>query len=143
MDFVVPDRQANIKINHFPGRTDGQTVQKGTSLNPIAGDRKGRWQCWEVHSRLNKPGQSDGLVEFYADGELIAKITGNFRGNSSGSYTEALFSSNIGGNAALWPRQNWRYLDDVVLSTGRVGCMPDVLDKVPPSPPTGVRINSQ
>ena len=143
MDFNVPDRSSTVQLVHFPGISGGNEVVKGTSFNPTAGDRKGRWQCWEVHSRLNQPGKADGLVEFYADGAFVDSITGNFRGNSTAGYTIVDVQSNIGGNDSLWPTSNWWYIDDVVVSTERIGCLPDVADKNPPQSPTGLRINSQ
>ena len=41
------------------------------------------------------------------------------------------------------PRMAKRFVDDVVFSTTRVGCLPDVADTTPPKPPTGVRIGGQ
>ena len=143
LDFNVPDRSGNIQLVHFPGKTGGREAVKWTSFNAVAGDRKGRWQCWELHSRLNQPGQNDGLVEFYAEGTFVDSISGSFRGNSTAPYTVVDVQSNIGGNEALWPVTNWWYIDDVVVSTERVGCLPDVPDTTPPGSPTGVRINSQ
>ena len=143
LDFNVPDRSSTIQIVHFPGKSGGKEVVKWTGFNPIAGDRIARWQCWEAHARLNQPGKADGLVEFYADGKFVGSISGNFRGSNTSPYIRAAFASNIGGAASLWPKQNWWYLDDVVLSMERVGCQPDVADTTPPGSPTGVRINSQ
>ncbi|MFQ5853700.1 MAG: hypothetical protein ACE5JU_24340 [Candidatus Binatia bacterium] len=143
LDFNVPDRSAVVQLAHFPGNSGGKSVSKWTGFNPITGDRKARWQCWEVHSRLNQPGQQDGLVEFYADGAFVDSISGNFRGNNTSPYTIVDVQSNIGGNEALWPTTNWWYIDDVVVSTERVGCMPDVPDTTPPGTPRGVRFSGQ
>jgi len=143
LDFNVPAGTDTIQLFHWPGSTGGEAVAPSTGFNPIAGGRRGRWQCWEVHSRLNQPGQKDGLVEFFADGNLVGSVSGSLRGNSTASYTLVDVQSNIGGAGAVppWPRDNWWYIDDVVVSTGRVGCPPNVTDNTPPNPPGGLRIN--
>jgi len=143
LDFNIPDRTNFVQLFHFPGDSGGQGVAKNTSFNPIAGDRKGRWQCWEVHARLNQPGKSDGLVEFHADGAFVDSLSGDFRGNSTAPYAVVDVQSNIGGNEELWPTTNWWYIDDVTVSTARIGCLPDTGDKTPPQSPTGLRINAQ
>jgi len=144
LDFVVPYGGATIQLYHGPGDTGGDEAAKNTNFNPAADGRRGRWQCWEIHTRLNTPGQSDGLLEFYADGVLVDSVSGKFRGNSTNPYTYVDVQSNIGSTRPeLWPTQNWWYVDDVAVSTGRVGCAPNVTDKTPPNPPGGLRINVQ
>ena len=144
LDFNVPFKGNAIQLFHHPGNSGGESVAKWTNFKPADDGRRGQWQCWEVHSRLNQAGQSDGLVEFYEDGIFVDSISGNFRGSSTDGYLYVDVQSNIGStNPALWPRQNWWYVDDVVVSTERVGCLPDAADKTPPNAPSGVRIETQ
>ncbi|MCI0628016.1 MAG: hypothetical protein L0387_41250 [Acidobacteria bacterium] len=143
LDFGVAAGQATLQLFQWPGNTGGQGMAPDTGFNPIAGNRAGRWQCWELRSRLNQPGQVDGVVEFYAEGNLVGSFSGDFRGASSAGYTVVDVQSNIGGAGAVppWPTTNWWYVDDVVVSTARVGCPPNVTDNTPPNPPGGLRVN--
>ncbi|MBV1860034.1 MAG: hypothetical protein KUG77_16595 [Nannocystaceae bacterium] len=83
--------------------------------------RAGQWQCVEAHVKLNTPGQEDGVFEFWVDGELEASRAGmDWRG------TWAAFGLNLLSIENFWlggaPADLDRWFDDMVISTGPIGC---------------------
>lgn len=82
----------------------------------------GRWFCVEAHVRLNRPGVSDGIQQFWIDGLLEARRDGL---DFVRSYTEyainAVFLENYWNDGS--PREQERYLDNFVVSSERIGCL--------------------
>jgi hypothetical protein len=82
----------------------------------------GRWFCVEVHMKLNNRETEDGLFEYWIDDQLEARRTGL---NWIGAYDDY-------GINAVYLEQYWtsvpftqvqqRFLDNFVVSTGRIGC---------------------
>ena len=104
-------------FNHYTwlGLTEGKTQVYDSS-------HQGRWQCIEVHMKLNTPGKSDGLFEFWVDGNLDAQKTGlNFRGSFTDYGINHVTLENWWNNGAA-PQTEYRYLDDFMVSTQRIGC---------------------
>ncbi len=89
---------------------------------------RGRWMCWEVHLKINTPGQRDGLAEFYLDGERLLNATGlNQIGNGAtpgadNRIQHVNWMSNVGGRSELWPGTNYWFVDDMALGPHRIGC---------------------
>ncbi len=81
----------------------------------------GRWYCVEAHARLNDPGLSDGVFEFWIDGGLEARRESL---NWVGSFVE--YGINTISLDNYWnggaPQDQERYLDNFVVSTERIGC---------------------
>jgi hypothetical protein len=102
-----------------------------------------RWYCFEVHWR------KDGLFEMWIDdAQRISKkldaspldITSVF---VSAYYNDAEGRSCTGQVPCGVPQRQIRWIDDLVVSTQRIGCLlPDTGDKAPPSAPKGVRITT-
>jgi hypothetical protein len=84
-------------------------------------DHVGRWHCIEAHVRLNDAGESNGLFELWLDGVPEASRSGL---NWVGAYDE--FGINTVTLDNYWnggaPQAQERYLDDLVVSTERIGC---------------------
>jgi len=81
-----------------------------------------RWFCIEAHVRLNDPGQSNGVQEFWINGNLEARRTGlNFVGTYADYGINAVFLENY-WNAGSTKLQE-RYFDSFVVSTKRIGCL--------------------
>jgi hypothetical protein len=94
-----------------------------------------KWHCIEAHVKLNDSGQSNGVQEFWIDGQLEARREGlNFVGSYTAYGINGIFFENH-WNAGS-PKQQERYFDNIVVSTQRIGC----LDNGPPSPPKNLRI---
>lgn len=126
---------AGIQSNHAG-------VEK-SDIQPYGWKRE-TWICMEQEAKLNTPGQKDGIIRLWMDGALVAKRSDAFMRGDSGVKIQRFWNggnySNLGKNPS---RPSHRYVDDVVLGTTRIGCLPDVADKNPPKAPTGLRINSQ
>ena len=86
------------------------------------------WYCVEAHVRLNDPGSSNGVQEFWIDGQLEA-ISDNL--NFVASYTDYAINAILFEN--YWndgdpvgdggsPVEQERYFDSIVVSTERIGC---------------------
>lgn len=81
----------------------------------------GRWYCVEAHATLNETGLSNGLFEFWVNGNLEARATGlNFVGAFRDYGINAVFFENYWNHGA--PVAEERYFDNVVVSTQRIGC---------------------
>jgi hypothetical protein len=80
-----------------------------------------QWHCIETHAKLNSAGQSDGVFELWIDGQLEARKTGlNWLGNFNAYGWNSLFIENYWNNGS--PAVQERYLDNLVVSTQRIGC---------------------
>ena len=95
----------------------------------------GHWYCVESHVKLNSPGASDGVFEFWVDGKLEAG-----RSDLNWVGTWAQYGINILMVENYWnggPRtQQTRYIDELAVATGRIGCAAGLS----PQPPTNVRV---
>ena len=81
-----------------------------------------RWYCIETHVRLNDPGKSNGIQEFWIDGNLEARRDGlNFVGSYTSYGINAIFIENYWNAGSV--KQQERYFDNFVVSTERIGCM--------------------
>ena len=82
-----------------------------------------RWYCIEAHVRLNDPGQSNGVQEFWIDGKLEARRSGlDFVKSYTAYGLNAVFIANYWNAGA--PQDQERYIDNFVVSTSRIGCAP-------------------
>lgn len=82
----------------------------------------GNWNCIETHVKLNDPGLSNGVEEFWVDGHLEASRTNlNYVGSYSAYGINAVLLENyINGGS---PQVQSRYWDNFVVSTQRIGCL--------------------
>ncbi|MCI0399805.1 MAG: hypothetical protein L0Y67_05495 [Gammaproteobacteria bacterium] len=81
----------------------------------------GKWYCIETHVKLNDPGQSNGIHEFWIDGALEASRTGLNFVNSYTTYgINAVFFENYWNSGS--PKLQERYFDNIVVSTQAIGC---------------------
>ena len=97
----------------------------------------GQWYCVEAHMKLNDAGQSNGVFEFWVNGNLDAQKTGmNWLGSYNSYGINAVFFENYANTPV--PVQEERYFDNIAVSTQRIGCISG--DATPPSPPTGLTV---
>src|SRR5665213_3049560 len=81
----------------------------------------GKWYCVEAHVRLNDAGQSNGVFELWIDDYLEARHTDlNWLGSFAGYGINTVFLENY-WNAGS-PVDQYRYIDNFVVSTQRIGC---------------------
>ena len=96
----------------------------------------GRWYSYEVMVKANTPGQRDGRIAFWLDGQLIADFP-NLRLRETTALNIDRFTLDLhvfGNNLAV--ARKW--YDNVVAATSYIG--PMVSNAPPPMPPTGLRI---
>jgi hypothetical protein len=109
-------------------------VTRGTT--PLfASSNSDSWYCVEAHVKLNDPGASDGEFELWIDDALEARKTAiNWVGDYQDFGINTVFVENYWNGGA--PGNRTRYLDNLVISTSRIGC--DSSSTPPPtqSPPT-------
>ena len=92
------------------------------------------WYCLEAHVKLNTPGQSDGVFEFWRDGVLQAGRTDLNWVGSWGDYgINTIMISNYWNETS--PIEQERYIDALVISTKRIGCL-----GAKPKPPNNVTV---
>ncbi|MEX0771665.1 MAG: hypothetical protein WD038_00775 [Balneolales bacterium] len=85
----------------------------------------GHWYSIEAHVKLNTPGKSDGIFEFWIDGELQARRDdynwhGNWNDNPDNYGINAIFIENYWNDPGSVQKQE-RYFDNFVVSTKRIG----------------------
>ena len=79
-----------------------------------------RWFCIEHHVKLNDPGQSNGIQEFWIDGNLEArKEELNFIGSFDAYAINAVFFENYWNSGSVKLQE--RYFDNIVISTQPIG----------------------
>ncbi|HVT40119.1 MAG TPA: Ig-like domain-containing protein [Gemmatimonadaceae bacterium] len=92
----------------------------------------GKWYCVEVHMKLNDAGQSNGLNELWINGSLEAQSTNlNWLGSFNAFGINAIFFENY-WNAGS-PVAQERYIDNLVVSTQRIGCGTPAAGAAPPT----------
>ncbi len=81
----------------------------------------GRWRCVEGHLRLNTPGASDGVFEFWIDGNLESSRSNfDWRGTWTTYGINAVFFENYWNAGAGTELRRW--FDDIVIATVPIGC---------------------
>ena len=81
----------------------------------------GKWYCVEAHVRLNDPGRANGVFEMWTDDWLEARETDlNWVGRFTDYGLNTVFVENYWNAGA--PVTERRYVDNLVISTRRIGC---------------------
>lgn len=98
----------------------------GNNMNPADNERitldRDRWYCLEQMIKVNHPGQANGELAAWIDGELYIHYKG-FRWRSTHSVRLKRFDIGVYVHQAT--RDNTVWYDDVVLSTGYIGPVKD------------------
>ncbi len=104
-------------------------IQGSTTMAPDT------WYCVEVHAQLNTPGQTDGVFEFWRDDVLQGSRSDlNWRGSWDEYGINTVMISDYWNETS--PKEQARYLDALVISTQRIGCLDSVV--AAPNPPSDV-----
>jgi hypothetical protein len=133
---VVGSTVVTTKYNDFDnmkwlGKVDGPT-------QVYAPENRGVWTCVEVHMKLNTPGASDGLLEYWVNDKSEAQAKNlNFRGSYTQYGINAVLMENYRNEPAAQSQD--RYFDNFVVSKQRIGCVGS--SPVRPNPPTNVKAN--
>ena len=117
------DAAGNLQTTKYNDFNNERELGQVNGTTPIFGPSGGgQWYCVEAHTRLNDAGQSNGVHEFWVNGNLEARETGlNFVGSYSAYGINALnVLENYSNNGV--PQAQYRDFDNVVVSTQRIGC---------------------
>ncbi len=91
----------------------------------FAGGADNRWYCIEAHVKLNDAGQSNGIQEFWIDGQLeVSSDNLNFVGSYNDYGINTVFFENYWNGGS--PAEQQRYFDNIVVSTQPIGCLSGV-----------------
>jgi hypothetical protein len=94
---------------------------------------RGEWVCLEIGMRLNTPGEDDGWMAFWVNGELAHRQEAmHWRDTADLKLNKAWLQHYLAQGDADQSNRVW--FDDVVVSTARIGCGGDVAPT-----PTGPR----
>lgn len=93
----------------------------------FANNYAGRWFSIEAHIKLNTPGKSDGVFEYWIDNQLQVRNDrldwhGDWNSNPDHPMINAIFLENY-WNAGS-PKLQERYFDNFIISTRRIACDP-------------------
>jgi hypothetical protein len=98
--------------------------KKGTT-DLFSDTNAGKWYCVIAHAKLNTPGQSDGIFEFWIDDVLQARSEnlnwhGNWNANPDNYMINIIFFENYWNDGS--PKLQERYLDNILISTNPIKC---------------------
>jgi hypothetical protein len=116
------DASGNLVTRGYNDFVNLRWLGSRTSTTPLFdAAHVGQWHCVEAHMRLNTAGNADGVLEVWIDGAVEAQNAAlNFLGAFSQYGINALYLENYWNNGP--PMNETRYLDNLVVSTARVGC---------------------
>lgn len=104
-----------------PGASCSIRANPSTSARPDVIVELGRWYCYEYRVQANTPGQRDGRVSVWLDGEMFADF-GNLRFRDTEDLKIDRFglSFHIGSNPVA---ETKKWYDNVVAATSYIGPM--------------------
>jgi hypothetical protein len=119
------DEQGNVVTTRYNDFANLRWLGYKKGTTPIfSSGYDNKWYCIEAHVRLNDPGRSNGVQEFWIDGNLEARRDGlNFVGSYSDYGINAIFIENYWNSGSI--KRQERYFDNFVVSTERIGCLCD------------------
>ncbi|MBM4261298.1 MAG: hypothetical protein FJ145_07640 [Deltaproteobacteria bacterium] len=120
----------------FGGGPYGSTPACGYGVPGLVNDK---WYLVEVHVKMNTPGQANGVMEAWLDGELrYQKTNVNFRnvGHNNLGVRAAWFNVLAGGSGVAMKEDTYVLFDQLVIATGaRPGPWTAGSGVTPPPPP--------
>jgi len=125
------DASSNLKTSGWNDQANLDFIGLDRSSNTLV---PGIWHCIEAHVKLNTPGASDGEFEFWIDDNKQAGRSDlNWRYSWQDYGINTIMISNYWG--ATSPVEQSRYLDALVISTKRIGCLDST---APPKSPSNI-----
>jgi hypothetical protein len=142
----------------YSSQIQNQASILGPNVGPaFPGTNQNQWYCYEVHIKGNTATTSqDGVLEMWIDGVQYYNYVGYNLDNRGGPYLINGVNASGYWNCATDPQQihpcnsgapadthpvMYRYLDNIVISKQRIGCLGTGTDTAPPSVPTGLIIH--
>jgi hypothetical protein len=119
------DEQGIVKSTKYNDFENLRWLGRGTvgTFDWFSEDNDGKWHCVVAHVKLNTPGKSDGVFEFWINNELQSRQTNlNWHGKYDAEIgINAIFFENY-WNAPGSPVEQERYFDNIVISTKKIHC---------------------
>jgi hypothetical protein len=117
------DDAGNVKCIGYNDFSHMSWIGNKSGVTPIFdAEHDNAWYCVEAHIKLNDPGQSNGIQEFWIDGDLEARRDNlNFVGTYTDYAINAVFFENYWNLGS--PKEQERYFDNIVVSTDSIGCL--------------------
>jgi hypothetical protein len=128
-DYILYDYYPEMPCTQPVGQNFGQYIY----FSPVAQAPLDTWTCLETEVLLNTPGARDGLHRAWLNG-VLAVEKANMRWRDSTILNLNSFQLSFSGNPSADTRM---WIDNVVVSTQRIGC---VSAGIPPDPPTGLTV---
>jgi hypothetical protein len=153
VDGTSPDGIPNGGTTHLFGSRELQMGTQGaadcnnntcgtTNDNPNKAHiplQDNRWYCIEYHWKMNTPGVADGVQEIWVDGvQTLGYYTRKMRDTAHANAAFTFIQVYRQGANNMY-----RYEDDYVLATTRIGCSGNsspASDTTPPLSPTGLTV---
>ena len=116
-------RQTSTRYNDFSNlRWLGN--KKGTT-DLFSDTNANKWYCIIAHAKLNTPGLSDGIFEYWIDDKLQAgsydlNWHGDWNADPEHYMINAVFFENYWNNGS--PQQQQRYFDNILISSKPIQC---------------------
>jgi hypothetical protein len=123
IDPATGIKQGRLVTTHYNDFANLTWLGAKSSVTPVFHtSSSGRWFCIEAHVKLNTAGRSDGVFEFWIDNDLAARRNGlNWVDTWQDYGINAIFFENYWNAGA--PGERTRYLDNIVISIKRIGCI--------------------
>lgn len=118
------DKNSNVKCKGYNDFANMDWLGHVSGVTPIFDSRHdGIWYCVEAHVKLNDPGKSNGVHEFWIDGNReVRRDDLNFVESYTDYGINAVYLENYIGRGM--PQRQERYFDNFVVSTQPIGCLP-------------------
>ncbi len=107
----------------MPG-TSGEDFKWDDTPNGWAELESGVWYNFQHRVVMNTPGQNDGIIQAWLDGEMVLDVQNiRFRDIASLKIDQMYFSTFFGGSSTIWEaaKDEQAYFDDFVISTTPIG----------------------
>lgn len=133
-DYGVYPRDGEFLLaGQLPQTYFGQNT--GSAEAAIA--KKGVWQCIEYHINLGILGVNDGHLQLWVDDVLVMDYP-NLQNGNWGDIHDVQLSGYYGGGGNVLLQAQSRWVDDIVVSTSRIGCVGS--DTLAPAAPTNLTV---
>ncbi len=139
--YRQPDPGEIIFYSYFPdmaqapdGRYWGNYFFQTDPRDALLTDR---WYCLELEVQANTPGQHNGLQRLWIDGTAKGEAQ-NIRWRDTTDLKINAFQLTFSGTV---PVTEHLWVDNVVVSTQKIGCADSNSDTTAPAPPTNLRVS--
>ena len=120
------DKSGTLKSTKYNDFTNLRWLGNKKGMTDLFSDANaGKWYCVTAHVKLNTPGLSDGVFEFWIDDKLQAgsynlNWHGNWNADPRNYMINAVLFENYWNNGS--PKLQERYFDNILISSKPIKC---------------------